>query len=50
VGVRRGYYLDDREDAVIMSTENIMAPSFQAQLKQLREALADKLDSPQAIE
>jgi ribosomal-protein-alanine N-acetyltransferase len=50
VGVRRGYYLDDREDAVIMSTENIMAPSFQAQLKQLREALANKLDSPQAIE
>ncbi|MCK4273864.1 MAG: ribosomal protein S18-alanine N-acetyltransferase, partial [Dehalococcoidales bacterium] len=50
VGVRRGYYLDNREDAVIMSTENIAAPSFQAQLKQLREALAKKLDSPQAIE
>jgi len=48
VGVRRGYYLDNREDAVIMSTESITAPSFQAQLKQLREALAEKLDSPQA--
>lgn len=46
VGVRRGYYLDNREDAVIMSTENITAPSFQAQLEQLREALAKKLDSP----
>lgn len=50
VGVRRGYYLDNREDAVIMSTESIAAPSFQAQLKQLREALAKKLYSPQSIE
>jgi len=46
VGVRRGYYLDDREDAVIMSTESITSPSFQAQLKQLRETLVKKLDSP----
>ncbi len=50
VGVRRGYYLDNREDAVIMSTESIAAPSFQAQVEQLRESLAKKLDSPQAIE
>lgn len=42
-GVRRGYYLDNREDAVIMSTENIAAPSFQAQLEQLRKALTEKL-------
>jgi len=46
VGVRRGYYLDNREDAVIMSTESITSPSFQAQLKQLRETLVKKLDSP----
>lgn len=46
VGVRRGYYLDDREDAVIMSTESINAPSFQAQLEQLREALAKKMENP----
>jgi ribosomal-protein-alanine N-acetyltransferase len=42
VGLRRGYYLDNREDAVIMSTENITSPSFQAKLEQLREALARK--------
>jgi len=46
VGVRRGYYLDDHEDAVIMSTESINAPSFQAQLEQLREALAKKMENP----
>ena len=50
MGVRRGYYLDNREDAVIMSTESITAPSFQAQLKQLRETLAKKLDSWQSTE
>jgi ribosomal-protein-alanine N-acetyltransferase len=47
MGIRRGYYLDNHEDAVIMSTESIAAPSFQAQLEQLREALAKKLDNLQ---
>ncbi len=42
VGLRRGYYLDNREDAVLMSTESITSPSFQAKLEQLREALARK--------
>lgn len=46
VGVRRGYYLDNHEDAVIMSTESITSPAFQAQLKQLRKTLVNKLDSP----
>lgn len=45
-GVRRGYYLDDHEDAVIMSTENITAPSFQAQLDKSREVLTKKLYNP----
>jgi ribosomal-protein-alanine N-acetyltransferase len=42
-GLRRGYYLDNREDAIIMSTESISSPSFQANLQQLRESLARKL-------
>lgn len=42
VGLRRGYYLDNREDAVLMSTESITSPSFRAKLEQLREALARK--------
>jgi ribosomal-protein-alanine N-acetyltransferase len=43
VGLRRGYYLDDHEDAVIMSTDKISTPSFQAELKRLGETLAEKL-------
>jgi len=50
VGLRRGYYLDSHEDATIMSTENITTPSFQARLKNLREALARKLDNQVTIE
>jgi len=43
VGVRRGYYLDNKEDAIIMSTERLTSASFQARLDQLREDLAKKL-------
>jgi len=46
VGIRRGYYLDNHEDAVIMSTESITAPSFLSKLEELRVALAKKLDNP----
>jgi len=38
VGLRRGYYTDNREDAVLMSTENITSASFQAHLNQLKQA------------
>ena len=41
-GLRRGYYTDNREDAVIMSTENITSTSFQAHLNQLKQAHAKK--------
>jgi ribosomal-protein-alanine N-acetyltransferase len=44
MGIRHGYYLDNREDAIIMSTENINSESFQSHLRQLREALAKKLN------
>jgi ribosomal-protein-alanine N-acetyltransferase len=49
-GLRRGYYLDNREDAVIMSTESITSPAFQAQLQQLRESLSAKLYSASRVE
>ena len=38
VGLRRGYYTDNREDAIIMSTEEIMSTSFQARFQQLKQA------------
>ncbi len=43
-GIRRGYYLDNKEDAIIMSAGSITSPSFQAHIQQLRESLAKKLD------
>src|SRR4030042_6425226 len=43
MGIRRGYYLDNREDAIIMSTDSISAESFQAQIRESREALTKKL-------
>ena len=41
-GLRRGYYTDDKEDAVLMSTENITSASFQARLNQLKQAHSRK--------
>ena len=38
VGLRRGYYTDNKEDGVLMSTENITSASFQAHLNQLKQA------------
>lgn len=46
VGLRRSYYLDNREDGIIMTTESITSASFQAHLQQLRETLARKLGQP----
>jgi len=43
MGVRRGYYLDNHEDAIIMSTETIKSETYQAHLRRLRESLAQKL-------
>jgi ribosomal-protein-alanine N-acetyltransferase len=43
MGVRRGYYLDNKEDAIIMSTEDINSTSFQEHIQQLRESVARKL-------
>ena len=38
VGLRRGYYTDNREDAVVMSTESLSSPSFRERFPQLKEA------------
>ena len=50
VGLRRGYYLDNREDAVIMTTESITTSSFRTRLEELRGALAKKLNGPPPAE
>ena len=36
VGVRRGYYSDNKEDALLMSTDRITSASFQAALARLK--------------
>lgn len=42
MGVRKGYYLDNKEDAVIMSTEYISSPSFQEKFRKVKEAYLKK--------
>jgi len=37
-GLRHHYYIDNKEDAVIMSTENITSAPFQAHLQRLKQA------------
>ena len=41
-GLRRAYYTDNREDALLMSTESINSASFQAQFRQLRQAYCER--------
>jgi ribosomal-protein-alanine N-acetyltransferase len=43
MGVRHGYYLDNKEDAIIMSTEDINSPDFREHTQNLRESLEKKL-------
>jgi len=38
VGLRRGYYADNKEDAILMSAENITSAPFQANLQQLKQS------------
>jgi len=42
VGLRHGYYTDNREDAVVMSTESLSSPTFQKRLWRLKQAHAHK--------
>lgn len=41
-GLRRHYYINNKEDAVIMSTEDITSAPFQAHLQQLKQAHSRK--------
>ena len=41
-GLRHNYYIDNKEDAVIMSTENITSVPFQAHLQRLKQAHSRK--------
>ncbi len=41
-GLRRSYYIDNREDAVLMSSENISAASFQTRFQRLKQAHSRK--------
>ena len=42
VGVRHGYYTDNHEDGLLMSTESITSISFQEHCRQLRQAYSRK--------
>jgi [ribosomal protein S18]-alanine N-acetyltransferase len=43
-GVRRGYYTDNREDALIMTTDNITTDSFKKNFQGLKETLCKRLN------
>lgn len=38
IGIRRGYYPEDGEDAVVMSTDKLTSASFQSRFQQLNQA------------
>jgi len=38
-GIRRGYYVDNREDAVVMWTDDIAAPAFERRLERIEADL-----------
>ena len=46
VGLRRGYYTDNREDAILMSTEEITSASFQARFQQLKQSHSRRWETP----
>ncbi|MFC1859991.1 ribosomal protein S18-alanine N-acetyltransferase [Chloroflexota bacterium] len=41
-GLRRNYYIDDKEDALVMSTESITSATFQANLQRLKKGHSPK--------
>jgi len=49
MGIRRGYYLDNKEDAIIMTTESISAETFKARVQELREALKKRIVPPDDV-
>jgi len=47
VGVRRGYYTDNKEDALIMTTDIITTDSFKQRFSKLKEDHFRKLGNPE---
>lgn len=46
VGIRKGYYNDNREDAAVMSTANIKSVEYRTELAGLKKALSSKIGKP----
>jgi len=46
VGLRQGYYTDNKEDAILMSAENITSAPFQLQLNRLKQAHSKRWGIP----
>ncbi|MFQ5826239.1 MAG: ribosomal protein S18-alanine N-acetyltransferase [Dehalococcoidia bacterium] len=44
VGARRGYYTDNREDAAIMTTDQLSSASFQSQFQRLKQECMERLE------
>ena len=42
VGIRKGYYMDNKEDAVVMSTDPIMSPEYQVLYSSLLNAFRER--------
>jgi ribosomal-protein-alanine N-acetyltransferase len=42
VGTRRGYYMDNKEDAVIMTADKVTSPSYREILAKLKQAHAER--------
>lgn len=49
-GIRRYYYSDNNEDALIMTTDDITLNAYQAQFDAMKNTLLTRLNSPPAIE
>ena len=49
VGMRRRYYSDNGEDAVIMTTDKITSASYQARLRELRQRYAQRWQATREI-
>ena len=52
VGLRRRYYSDSGEDALIMTTDRLSGAAFQRNLQRLKKALKEKLGrlAPSSVE
>lgn len=42
VGLRRGYYIDDKEDAMLMTVEGISSATYKSRLNELKRAYSRK--------